>query len=145
MATQVKQGAITEELRERLEQIRAQVAAGATEEALRQIDAALQAIPRPRLLTMEEAAHVLGIRSPLIAELLLGLEGVKLTERGDEVLAELGEVERVFDSERARMTRADDKVHDMLEDFGGRTEMTEEELENLHLSRPGTLPWEREQ
>jgi hypothetical protein len=143
MATQVERGLLIAELRRSLEQIRASIAGGAPDEALRQIDATLQELDPARLVTMAEVAEVLGIRSATIARLLLGKEGIATFWRGDDIVAPLGEVERIYDSEWVRGIRASDRAHDAIEDFGGPDEMSEEELDILEAGRPGTLPWQR--
>lgn len=144
MATQTEQKAFLAELRQELERIRVAIAAGATGEALLQIDATLLEIAPARLLTIAEAAEVLHIRTAWIVAILLREEGAALIERGDETLVPLAEVERLYANERVALIRASDRVHDMLEDFGPKEGLTEEQLEDLHNSRPGTLPWERQ-
>lgn len=143
MATQVEQKAFIAELRQELERIRVAIAAGATGEALLRIDATLLEIAPARLLTIAEAAEVLRIRTPWIVAALLRREGAALIRRGEETLVPLGEVERVYANERIALIRAADRAHDLLENFGPEDGLTEEQLEDLHKSRPGTLPWER--
>lgn len=144
MATQVEQKAFIAELRQELERIRVAIAAGATGEALLRIDATLLELAPARLLTIAEAAEVLQIRTAWIVEVLLRQEGAALIRRGEETLIPLAEVERLYANERIALIRAADRVHDTLEDFGPKEGLTEEQLEDLHNSRPGTLPWERQ-
>lgn len=131
------------ELRERLEEVRAYVAKGDTEEALREIDATICYLGEPKLLTLEEAADFLNVRSLYTLRSLLHLEGVAVVKRDGAVLIPLRELERIYNSERVRGIRASDAVHDELDRAFGTGEMTQEEMDILEASRPGTNPWER--
>ena len=130
-------------LRERLEEARACVAKGETEEALRRIDETLGYLGEPALLTLEEGADFLNVRSLMIFKLLLQSEGVATVKRDGVVLVPLRELERIYDNERVRGIRASDAVHDELDRAFGTREMTQEELDILEASRPGMYPWER--
>ena len=134
---------VIKELRESLEQVRAYVVNGDTDEALHKIDATLHDLHEARLLTLESAAEFLNVRSLYILKMLLQLEGVATVKHDDVILVPLHELERIYDSERVRGIRVSDAVHDELDREFGPGEMTEEELEMLHRSRPGKNPWER--
>ncbi len=82
--------------------------------------------------------------SPDHAKRLLGVEldeMVPTLARGGLLRSRIGDDGQL-------QVRLDDVLHDRLESEGllaiGGDDMTEEELEELHQSRPGTLPWERE-
>ena len=55
----------------------------------------------------------------------------------------LSEVERIEDSERVRRVRVSDAYHDASAELGDDAGMSEEEMQALEASRPGTLPWKR--
>jgi hypothetical protein len=131
------------ELRQNLEEVLGYVKDGATAEAVRKIEETLQDLDETCLVTIAEASKLLSIRSPLIVELVLRREGVPILQRGEAKLIPLAEIDRVRDSERVRMIQASDRVHDSIEDFGSPNGLSEDELEMLQQSRPGTLPWER--
>jgi len=133
------------ELREDLEQLRAYVADGNRDEALRRIDQTLQGLDGERRVTTTEAAELLGIQSVEIVRLLCNRGDIQYTVGDDgEAMISLSEIERVRDSEPVRMIRTLDRLHDEIEELGFPGEpLTEEEMEMLQASRPGTLPWER--
>ncbi len=133
------------DLREDLKELRAYVAEGNTDEALRKIDRTLQELDGERRVTTTEAAALLGIQSVEIVRLLCNRGDIRYTVGDDgEAMISLSEIERVRDSEPVRMIRTLDKLHDEIEELGFPGEpLTEEEMEMLQASRPGTLPWER--
>ncbi len=135
---------MTDTLRADLLHIREVARGGDMAETVRQLDEVLTHIEPDRLLTSTEAAHLLGIRSPntVLMWCRTGyLHGVK---RGGRTLIPLSEVERIKkDGDKVRLDQALDRLHDEAEDFGSPRGMTEEEMEILHQSRPGILPWER--
>jgi len=63
--------------------------------------------------------------------------------RGNRMMILMSEIDRGQESEPIRMLRALDKALDEIEDFGSPDGLTEEEMEILHASRPGTPPSER--
>ncbi len=133
------------DLREDLKELRAYVADGNTDEALRRIDRTLQELDGERRVTTTEAAELLGIQSVEIVRLLCNRGDIRYTVGDDgEAMISLSEIERVRDSEPVRMIRTLDRLHDEIEELGFPGEpLTEEEMEMLQASRPGTLPWER--
>lgn len=133
------------ELREDLKELRSYVADGNTDEALRRIDRTLQELDDERRVTTTEAAELLGIQSVEIVRLLCNRGDIRYIVSDDgEAMITISEIERVRDSEPVRMIRTLDRLHDEIEELGFPGEpLTEEEMEMLHASRPGTLPWER--
>ena len=128
-------------LREDLEQVRAYVEKGATDDALDKISATLRRLDRERLLTTRQAADLLGIRSVNTLKLLLRREQIPTVRRGNRTMVALGEVERLQDSERMRGIRASDAAHDATEELGVPGGLSPRQLEDLDAARPGTLPW----
>jgi hypothetical protein len=130
-------------LREELRQARASAVAGDTEATVRKLDQALQQLESEHLLTANEAADHLGLRSAEIVKywvrsgFLLGI-----THHG-QTLIPISEVERIEDSERVRQVRLSDALHDASAELGDDAGMSDEEMLALEVSRPGTLPWQR--
>jgi len=132
------------DLRDDLKELRAYVADGNTDEALRKIDRTLQQLDGERRVTTTEAAMLLGIQSVEIVRLLCNRGDIRYIVGNDgEAMVSLSEIERVRDSEPVRMIRTLDRLHDETAMLGSDEGLSEEELEMLHQSRPGTLPWER--
>lgn len=131
------------DLRGELLQARQAAQEGDLTETMRQLDRALERIEPDHLLTSAEAARLLGVRSP---NTILGwcrtgyLRGVK---RGGRTLVPLSEVERIQEGDQVRLIQALDALHDQTVELGSDEGMTDEEMELLHQTRPGTLPWER--
>lgn len=131
------------DLRGELLQARQAAEDGNLAETVRQLNKALEQIEADHLLTSTEAARMLGVRSP---NTILGwcrtgyLQGGK---RGGRTMIPLAEVERIQDGDQARLVRALDEMHDQTAELGSDEGMSEEEMEVLHQTRPGTLPWER--
>jgi len=63
--------------------------------------------------------------------------------RGGRTMIPTSEVERIQDGEQVRMIRALDEMHDRTEGLGSDDGLNEEEMELLHETRPGVLPWEQ--
>lgn len=130
-------------IRSELTQARRAAESGDLAETMRQLDKALEHIQPDRLLTTTEAAQMLGVRSP---NTILGwcrtgyLQGVK---RGGRTMIPLSQVERIQEGDQVRMMQALDELHDQTEGLGSDEGLSEEEMELLHQTRPGTLPWER--
>lgn len=131
-------------LRGELLQVRRAAQEGNVTETLRQLDKVLEHIKPDRLLTSTEATRLLGIRSSntVLSWCRRGyVHGVK---RGSRTMIPLSEVERIQEGDQVRMIRALDELHGQAEDIGSDEGMTDEEMESLHQSRPGVLPWECE-
>jgi excisionase family DNA binding protein len=131
------------ELRDDLEAIRSLLEAGETAAATRKLDAALQGLEAHRLLTTSEAAEVLGIRSVNTLKALVRAEGIQTVMHGNRMMIPLVEVERLRGSERVRGIRAADRAHDAAEALGTPEGLSQEEMDSLSASRPGTPPWQR--
>lgn len=131
------------ELRTELEKLRGQVETGDTGAAIRTIDQAIKELDGDRLLTTTEAAEMLHIRSVNTLKALCRHGDIAYVMRGNRMMVPLSEIERVQENPVVRGIRASDRVHDELEGFGG-DGLTEQQMEDLHASRPGVLPWERQ-
>jgi excisionase family DNA binding protein len=132
-------------LRTGLERARHAALDGDVPAVLRELDQAIASIEADRLLTTTEAARLLGIRSPntILAWCRTGyVHGVK---RGGRTLIPLSEVERIKDSDPVHATKVADDLHDRSAAIGSEGELTDAEMEVLHGTRPGSLPWERAQ
>jgi hypothetical protein len=126
-----------------LERARQAARQGDMECVVQTLDHALAQIDADRLLTTMEAAQLLGIRSPntILAWCRTGyLHGVK---RGGRTLVPLSEVERIREGDAVRATHVSDQLHDQSVDLGSDEGLSQEEIDLLHATRPGMLPWER--
>lgn len=131
------------DLREELARIRELVLHGDREHAVKVLDRALQELDTARLLTTTEAASILGIRSVNTLKLLLRVDNVPTTQRGNRTMIALGEVERLRNSDRLRGLHTSDRMHDSLATLG-EAPVSQEVLDIIAEGRPGTPPWERE-
>lgn len=129
------------DLRDELRKARSLAESGDMAGVVQSIDRALADLADAPLLTMDEAAALLGVRSPAVLAVLLRRDDIALERRGETFVVPLSEVERIADSEWVQDVRAMDRLHDLSADFGDEP-MTPEELEALEAGRPGRLPWE---
>jgi len=134
---------MTDTLRADLLHVREAARGGDMAETVRQLDKVLAHIQPDHLLTSTEAARLLGVRSPNTVLLWCRTGYLHGVRRGGRTLIPLSEVERIKDGDKVRLDQVLDRLHDEAEDFGAPRGMTEDEMEMLHQSRPGTLPWER--
>lgn len=130
-------------LREELRQARASAAAGDTEAAVRKLDQALRQLEPESLLTVNEAADHLGLRSTEIVKYWVRSGFLLGTTHDGQIRIPISEVERIADSERVHQVRLSDALHDASADLGDDAGMSDEEMLALEASRPGTLPWQR--
>ncbi len=94
------------------------------------------------LLTTTQAAAALGVRSVNTVKYWCKSSYIHGVKRNERTLIPLSEIERIKDDDRVRMIRAADRLHDETEGFG-LDGLTQEEMDSLSASRPGTLPWKR--
>ncbi len=113
-------------------------------EAANRIRAALREAEQDDFLTTTEAAHALGIRSINTIKVWVKTGYLKGKRIGGRTLIPQSEIERIQNSDQVRGIQTLDRLHDQIADFGADEGMSEEQLEMLHQSRPGVLPWERE-
>ncbi len=130
------------ELRKDLRTARSLAEAGDVAGVLRTLDQALADLSDRRLLTMQEAAELLGVKSHEALAPIMHGNDVPLEWQNDRPLVALSDVERVADSEWVLRMQELDRLHDLSSDLG--REMTQEEMDALEAGRPGRLPWETE-
>ena len=129
------------ELREDLHTARRLAESGDMVGVLRTLDQALTDLSDRRLLTMQEAAELLGVKShEALAPIMRGNE-VPIEWRDDRPLVALSDVERVAGSAWVRRMRELDRLHDHSSDLG--REMTQGEMDALEAGRPEYLPWQQ--
>src|SRR5579884_1245953 len=125
----------------RLHQARELMSAGKSAEAMGLLDE-LEEIWQPeQTVTTTEAASFLGIRSINTLKALLKTEGIPVTRNGNRIMVPLSELLKLKDSQKVRGIRASDAVH--VASFDDDVPMSQAEMDILHDTRPGTLPWER--
>jgi hypothetical protein len=61
------------------------------------------------------------------------------------MMISVSEIERIRDSARVRGIRAADRAHDAADRLGAPDSMTQDEMDALSASRPGTPPWQQDQ
>lgn len=125
-------------LRQELEEARALVQSGQSEQALTKLYKALSDLAPETLLTTTKAAELLGIGSVNTLKLMCrrGMIGYRM--HGNRTMIPLSEVERLQESPLVRGIRASDRAHEMGTPEG----LTPEQLDDLEEARPGRLPWE---
>jgi hypothetical protein len=136
---------MTDEVRAQLIQAREAAQGGNITETVRRLDELIKQIHPDRLLTSTEAAELLGIRSSntILAWCRTGyLHGVK---RGGRTMIPLSEVERIREGDRVKSARALEALHAQTAALGADEGLSDDDMESLHESRPGTLPWERKE
>lgn len=132
------------DIRKDLEEIRASARAGDMDQVVQAVDRALRALDGSRLLTTAEAAELLGIRSVNTLKTLIRQSGAVYELHGNRMMIPVSTLEALQHSQAVRGIRASDQAHDELErELGG--EMSAGELRDLSASRPGRLPWQREE
>ena len=130
-------------VREELHRARERLVAGDTAAAADGIDRVLQELEPNQLLTPIQAAELLGIQSDFVVKLWCK-RGFLTCEIGNGSFAiPLSEVERVRESDEVNARRIADQYHDASAELGGEDGLSDEELQILSESRPGTLPWQR--
>ena len=102
-----------------------------------------EATTRDHLLTTSEAAAALGVKSVNTVKYWCKSGYIQGIKRNGRTLVPLSEIERIREDDRVRIIRAADQLDDETEDLGGSDGLSDEELQSLSASRPGTLPWRR--
>ncbi len=131
------------EVRDELREARRLADAGDMAGVIRTLDQALTDLADNRLLTMPQAAAVLGVKSHEALGPIMRGNDVPLEWRDDRPLVALSDVERVAGSTWVRRMQELDRLHDLSWGFGDEP-MTPDEMEALEAGRPGRLPWEAE-
>jgi len=93
-------------------------------------------------VTTTEAAHFLGIRSINTLKALLKVEGIETTKNGSRIMVPLKDLLSLKHNRRVQRIRASDAAH--AASFDDDEPMSETEMDILHDTRPGTLPWRRD-
>jgi len=137
--------ATLEAIRERVLRARAQAADLHEDEIVRELDEALAGLDGETLLTVGEAAVLLGIRSAAVVEALAHASRIDARRVGTRYQIPLAEVARLQDDELVRGLRATDALHARLDAaLGAPRPLDADEVRALADARPGTLPWQRD-
>jgi len=107
------------------------------------LDALLDLLGEGTLLTTTEAAQLLGIRSVNTVKALIRAGRIKAQKVGSHYRVSLNEVERLTRDATIRSLHASSRLEAELGKLGLDREMSDEEMQALSASRPGTLPWKR--
>lgn len=127
---------------QRLHQARELLSQGKTAEAMELLEE-LEELWRPeQTVTTTEAAHFLGIRSINTLKALLKAEGIPTTRNGNRIMVPVGVLLSLKNSRLARRLQASDASH--ATSFDDDTPLSQGEMDILHDTRPGTLPWQQE-
>jgi hypothetical protein len=129
-------------LRQELEEARALVQRGQSEQALTKLDKALADLAPETLLTTTKAAELLGIGSVNTLKLMCRQGLIAYRLHGNRTMIPLSEVERLQESPLVRGLRASDRAHEQAAALGTPDGLTPEQLDDLEEARPGRLPWE---
>jgi excisionase family DNA binding protein len=96
-----------------------------------------------RLLTTREAADILGIRLVNTLKALLKAEKVPTVKVGTHTRVARRALERLRESRRLAAIQASDRQWDEVDAAFGSEGLTQEQMDALSETRPGTLPWKR--
>lgn len=96
------------------------------------------------LLTTDEAATKLGIRSVNTIKAMVHASRIQAYMVGTEYRIPLAGIERLRDDAVIQGLQASSRLHEQLDaEFGPAPVLTDDELHILEDSRPGTVPWQR--
>lgn len=97
-----------------------------------------------RLLTTREAADLLGIRSVNTLKTLLHTARVPTVKVGTHTRIARRTIEQLRQDHRTAALRRTDEQWDKVDEAFGTEGMTQEEMDALSESRPGTPPWQQQ-
>lgn len=103
------------------------------------VDRILSHLQPQEMVTTTEAARLLGIRSINTVKALVIGQRIPHSKAGNRMMIPLCEITKLQDSQWVRYFQESERAH---EEMGGEP-MTQEEMDILSESRPGTLPWKR--
>ncbi len=134
----------TTKLQAELERALAALEAGDTHAAERAVRAAVQETGAEQMLTPDQAARYLGVDShyAVLGFIKTGL--LPFTREDGEIRVSLAHLQRIDEHREVALIRRLDALHREIGDFGSPDGLTEEELETLSATRPGTYPWQRD-
>jgi predicted site-specific integrase-resolvase len=96
------------------------------------------------LLTTREAAESLGIRSVNTIKHWVRTGYLHGVQRNERLMIPIEEIERIQHDDQVRSLRAAARVEDEVADLGLDRLLTQEELDALSQTRPGRLPWAKQ-
>lgn len=101
----------------------------------------LAALNDKQLLTTGQAAEQLGLRSKNTVKAWAKSGRIASEMVGSRYMIPLFEIIRMQETPIARDARALESLHAEIADLGSDEGVSDEEMESLHRSRPGTLPY----
>ena len=132
-----------ETLRERAIKARERAEKYEDKDLLAVLDAFLDLLGAGTLLTTTQVAQLLGIRSVNTVKALIRAGRIEAQKVGSHYRVSLNEVERLTRDSMIRGLHDASRLHADLSELGLDREMTDDEMQALSASRPGTLPWRR--
>jgi hypothetical protein len=126
---------------QRLQRAQELVTAGRRDEALEVLDELTRLWQPDQTVTTREAADFLGIRSINTLKALLKAKGIRTVMNGNRIMVPMDALLALKKSREVARLRASDTAHDT--GFDDDRPMSQAEMDALHDTRPGTLPWQR--
>jgi hypothetical protein len=126
---------------QRLQRAQELVTAGRRDEALEVLDELTRLWQPDQTVTTKEAADFLGIRSINTLKALLKAKGIRTVMNGNRIMVPMDALLALKKSREVARLRASDTAHDT--GFDDDRPMSQAEMDALHDTRPGTLPWQR--
>ena len=117
------------ELRDNLRKARTLAESSDMAGVLCTLDQMLADLDDTRLVTIDEAASLLGLRSAQALAVVMHHNGISLERQGDTFVTPLSEVVRLEGSDWVHDMRATDRLHDLADAFGADHEMTQDEMD----------------
>lgn len=103
----------------------------------------MDALAEDQLLTTGEAAEHLGVHARNTVKAWAKAGKIRAEKVGNRYMIPMSEILRLRETPTVRNAQALETLHAEIADLGSDDGMSDAEMEMLHQSRPGTLPWER--
>lgn len=134
----------TTKLQAALERALVALEAGDAHAAERAVRAALQETGAVQMLTPAQAARWLGVDSHYAVLGFIKSGFLPFVRDEDQIYLPFADLQQIDDHPDVALIRRLDALHREIGDFGVPDGLTEEYLEMLSATRPGTYPWQRD-